>query len=137
MSLIRKIALPFLVVFTTLCFSQTGIPRIVINSMGHSAKINNLMFTPDGTQIISVSEDKTVRIWNTSTGEMKSKFESQIGDGYEGVLYASDISPDGKLLAIGGYPVISEKENYIAIIDLEKGVQVATAMAGTPEVINA
>ena len=116
--------------------AQKGIPRIVINSMGHSAKINNLMFTPDGSQIISVSEDKTVRIWNAATGEMKSKFESQIGDGYEGVLYASDLSPDGKLLAIAGYPVATEKENYVVVIDVAKGTQIATATFGSPEAIN-
>jgi WD40 repeat protein len=106
-------------------------PRIVINPLGHSAKINNLLFTPDGTRIISVSEDKTIRIWNVDNGEMAKKFESQVGDGSEGVLYASAISPDGKLLAVAGYPVSTEKENYIVIIDIEKGVQVATAVGHT------
>jgi WD40 repeat protein len=119
------------------CFTWQGsaqAPRIVINPLGHSAKVNNLLFTPDGTKIISVSEDKTIRIWNPDNGEMTKKFESQIGDGSEGVLYASAISPDGKLLAVAGYPVSSEKENYIVIIDLEKGVQVSTAV-GHSEII--
>lgn len=106
-------------------------PRIVINPLGHSAKINNLLFTPDGLRIISVSEDKTIRVWNPDNGEMTKKFESQVGDGSEGVLYASAISPDGKLLAVAGYPVSSEKENYIVVIDLEKGIQVATAVGHT------
>lgn len=116
--------------------AQTSAPRIVINSMGHSAKINNLIFTPDGNQIISVSEDKTVRVWNSHTGEMMKKFESQIGDGWEGNLYASDLSSDGKLLAFSGYPVASEKENYVIVMDLTKGVQVATAVVGSREPIN-
>lgn len=64
-----------------------------------------------------------------------SKLESQIGDGPEGMLYTSAISPDGKLLAVGGYPVSSQKQNYIVIIDLEKGVQVSTAV-GHENVIN-
>jgi WD40 repeat protein len=118
-------------------FAQTGIPRIVINSMGHSAKINNLMYTPDGQQIISVSEDKTIRMWNATSGEMLKKFESQIGDGWEGIFYASDLSTDGKLLAVAGYPVSTEKENYIIVIDVVKGTQVATATVGSPDVINA
>jgi len=103
-------------------------PRIVINPMGHSAKINNLLFTPDGSKIISISEDKTIRVWNADNGEMAAKFESQVGDGSEGMFYASAISPNGKLLAVAGFPVSSEKENYIVIIDLEKEVQVSTAV---------
>lgn len=115
---------------------QQGIPRIVINPDGHSGKIYNILFTPNSEQIVSVSEDKTIRIWDARNGELVNKFESEIGSGYQGMLYASSISPDGKLLAVSGYPVISEKENYIVIIDLEKGKQVATAI-GHENVINA
>jgi WD40 repeat protein len=53
-------------------------PRIVINPQGHSGKIHNLVFTPDGKRLISISEDKTIRIWSTKTGEQTKKFESQI-----------------------------------------------------------
>jgi WD40 repeat protein len=127
----------FLGLVLLLCASQihAQAPRIVINPMGHSAKVHNLLFTPDGHRIISISEDKTIRVWNAENGEMIKKFESQIGDGPEGMLYSSAISPDGKLLAVAGYPVSSENENYIIIIDLEKGVQVSTAVGHT-NVIN-
>src|SRR5579859_4532407 len=117
--------------FTANLSAQTGIPRIVINSMGHSAKVQNLVFTPDGEKIISVSEDKTARLWNFSTGEMLKKFESQIGDGFEGMLYASAISPDGKLLALAGLTTTPDNQVYIAIIDLTKNIQVATAVGHT------
>lgn len=110
-------------------------PRIVINPMGHSAKIHNLLFTPDGKRLVSVSEDKTIRLWNAETGEMIKKFESQIGDGPEGMFYSSAISPNGKLLAVAGYPVSAEKENYIIVIDLETNLQVSTAVGHT-NVIN-
>ncbi|MFZ6012598.1 MAG: caspase family protein [Bacteroidota bacterium] len=103
--------------------------------MGHSSKVHNLLFTPDGHKIISISEDKTIRIWNAENGEMIKKYESQIGDGPEGMFYSSAVSPNGKLLAVAGYPVSSEKENYIIIIDLEKNVQVSTAIGHT-NVIN-
>lgn len=130
------------ILFVT-CFSlfifdlnaQTGIPRIVINSMGHSAKVQNLTFTPEGDKIISVSEDKTARVWNFNTGEMLKKYESQIGDGFEGMLYASAISPDGKLLATAGFTTTSDSHVYISIVDLAKNVQVASAVGHT-DIIN-
>ena len=115
--------------------SRAQAPRIVVNPLGHSAKIHNLIFTPDGHRIISVSEDKTIRIWQAETGEMLKKFESQIGEGPEGMFYASALSPDGKLLAVAGYKVESESENYIIVIDLEKGTQVSTAI-GHSDIIN-
>jgi WD40 repeat protein len=127
------IVLAFILLSVQLCAQA---PRIVINPMGHSAKVHNLLFTNEGDKIISISEDKTIRIWNAETGEMIKKFESQIGDGPEGMLYSSALSPDGKLLAVAGYPVNSEKENYIIIIDLEKNTQVSVAVGHT-NVINA
>ncbi len=108
---------------------------IVINSLGHSAKVQNLNYTPDGEKIISVSEDKTVRIWSASTGDMLKKFESQIGDGSAGMLYASAVSPDGALLSISGYTVTPDNQVYIAIIDINEGVQVETAL-GQSNVVN-
>ncbi|MFO0331167.1 MAG: caspase family protein [Bacteroidota bacterium] len=120
-----------LIILSLSSLAQVGVPRIVINSLGHSAKIQNLNYTPDGDKIISVSEDKTVRIWNASTGDMLKKFESQIGDGSTGMLYASAVSPDGTLLAIAGYTITPDNQVYIAVIDINKGIQVATALGHT------
>lgn len=133
-----KIKCIVLALFTLLSVhgvAQTGVPRIVINAQGHSAKVENVLFTPAGDRLISISDDKTIRVWNANTAELIKKFETQIGDGPEGMLYASALSPDGKLLAVAGYPVASEKENYIVIIDLIKGVQVNSAVGHT-NVIN-
>ncbi|MDH5602990.1 MAG: hypothetical protein OEY51_03600, partial [Cyclobacteriaceae bacterium] len=116
-------------------FAQNQAPRIVIDPKGHAAKVNSLLYTPDGDHIISVSEDKTIRVWESSSGDLLNKFELEIGDGYEGMPYAATISPDGKLLAIAGYPVSSHEENYIVIIDVLKETQIAIAV-GHENVIN-
>lgn len=135
MRMLSQKAVLCLVLSSIFSWSGAQAPRIVVNPLGHSAKIHNLLFSPEGHQIISVSEDKTIRIWGAETGEMIKKFESQMGEGPEGMFYASALSPDGKLLAVAGYKVGTEIENYIIIIDLEKGVQISTAM-GHSDVIN-
>jgi WD40 repeat protein len=123
-------------VLTVICMQTFAqIPQIVIDSKGHSARISNLHYTSDGSHIVSISEDKTIKVWDVESGKMLRKFESQIGDGFEGMFYASALSPDGKLLAVAGYKVNSEKENYILIIDLVKHTQVSTAV-GHADVIN-
>ena len=36
---------------------------------GHSYYINSVAYSPDGTKIISGSDDKTIKIWDANTGE--------------------------------------------------------------------
>ncbi|MEM9859714.1 MAG: caspase family protein, partial [Bacteroidota bacterium] len=117
------------------CLSQDTAPRIVINSVGHSGKVFNVLYTPDGTRIISVSEDKSIRIWDAKSGELLNKYESEIGTGPKGMLYTSAITPDGNILAVSGYPVNDDADNYIIFIDLNTGKQVSTAI-GHDNVIN-
>jgi WD40 repeat protein len=45
---------------------------------GHTKSIDRIAFSPDGKQIATSSEDFTVRIWDTYTGELK---ETLSGDG--------------------------------------------------------
>ena len=119
--------------YASSAFSQA--PKIVIDSKGHSARISNIHYSADGTNLITISEDKTIKVWDVESGKMLNKYESQIGDGPQGMFYASALSPDGKVLAVAGYKVNSENENYILLLDIEKGVQVGTARGHT-DIIN-
>jgi WD40 repeat protein len=84
-------------------FSQDD-PILVLDPNGHSAMIRDVMFTPDGKSLISVSNDKTIHLWDVETGDLIKTIRGQIGDGSEGKLYAGALAPDGKTLAVGGYP---------------------------------
>ena len=36
---------------------------------GHSGEVNSVAYSPDGKHIVSGSDDKTVKIWDSTTGE--------------------------------------------------------------------
>jgi WD40 repeat protein len=79
-------------------------PLLVVNPGGHSAMVRRVLFTPDGRQLITVSNDKTIRVTEVATGDTVGVLRLPIGLGDEGALLAADLSPDGKRLAVGGQP---------------------------------
>ena len=73
-----------------------------LDTKGHVSKITDIIVTDDG-EIISASDDKTIRVWDIETGKEKRKILGQIGAGAEGLIYAIALSPDKKYLAVGGF----------------------------------
>lgn len=69
---------------------------------GHSGGINtitDLTFSPDGKFLFSCGEDETLRVWDIATGKL---IQSQNRHG-ESRIQCVSVSPDGILLATGGY----------------------------------
>jgi len=75
---------------------------MVLNPGGHTAKVNKVVFTPDSKSLLSVSDDKTARLWDVTTGEEVHVFRlPNLGDGARGKLSALAVSPDGKRFVVG------------------------------------
>ncbi len=81
---------------------------IYLDTGGHSALIRKIITTKSG-DIISASEDKSIRIWDLKTGNEKNKILGIIGDGINGMIYSLTISPDNKLIAVSG--IFDNKES--------------------------
>jgi WD40 repeat protein len=71
-----------------------GAEAIVLR--GHKDFVSSIAYSPDGTKIASGSWDKSVMIWDTTTGQLLKR----LGDHRAGVTNIS-FSPDGQLLAVG------------------------------------
>lgn len=109
---------PFLliIILTTPINAFADKPILTIDTGGHKVKINDVMFTSDGKYLVSASDDKTIRVWDTSTGEIVRVLRGQIGEGPEGKIHAVALSPDDRLLAVAGN--IGDRKRKIAFIRL-------------------
>src|SRR5690606_13918746 len=63
---------------------------------GHTAMVNTLAFSPDGTLLASAGADNTIRLWNPADGASVAVLEA-----HTAAVNALTFSPDGTLLASG------------------------------------
>ena len=81
-------------------------PRVVIVSIGdgrrvvlrgHTEIVWDIDFSPDGTHVVTASEDGTARLWNASNGHLERTLEGH-GEGVTTARY----SPGGKSVVTAG-----------------------------------
>ncbi|XP_078486552.1 WD repeat, SAM and U-box domain-containing protein 1 isoform X1 [Ciona intestinalis] len=69
---------------------------------GHGGPVNSCDFSLDGSNIASVSFDKTVRIWTSISGDTE-----MVLDGHSTIVTSVSYSRDGKYLATTGYDKVT------------------------------
>ena len=114
-------------------------PRFVLEAGGHQAVIRKLIFTADGRELISVSDDKSIRVWSVSPdgskAELSRTIRGQIGDGRAGQIFTAALSPPDEKghqqwLAVGGLLAgPAEDRNAIRLHDYASG-EVKTLLHG-------
>ncbi len=96
--------------------------QLMLDTGGHSAILKGVAFTRDGRYIVSAGNDKVIRIWDWRKGETVRRIRGDVGQGPEGKIYAMALSPDGKLVAVGGWM----RNNGVRLFDFGTGDLVAT-----------
>jgi WD40 repeat protein len=124
----KKIVL-FISIFLLLIFTgrihSSGVPEEPILRMEigmHSAWITSIGIDAQNQFIITGSHDKTVRLWELSTGRLVRIFRPPIGEGSVGMILDVAFSPDGKTVACGGLTKSQNEESYsIYFFDRDSG----------------
>ena len=98
-----------------------------IETGSHTARVNQLLVTPDGKSLITSGEDKTIRIWDVESKKQTGMLLGQIGEGEEGMIQAISMSRDGKYIVAlvwmypGGTHDPQERETDVRVYELETG----------------
>jgi WD40 repeat protein len=77
------------------------VPEAILS--GHEAHVSSVVFSPDSRWLASGSNDRTVRLWDTSTvvnGDIDT-VEVGVLSGHEAIVWSVAFSPDGRWLASG------------------------------------
>jgi WD40 repeat protein len=70
--------------------------KLLMTLTGHSNWVTSVSFSPDGSQIVSGSRDKTIRVWDAVTGKIIKELE-----GHTGPVMSVSYSPDGSRIVSG------------------------------------
>jgi WD40 repeat protein len=74
-----------------------------LDTGGHTAMIGSIAVDAKAKHLVTGSDDKTARVWQVADGVLVQTLRPPLGTGDEGKVYAVAISPDGSVVAVGGY----------------------------------
>lgn len=86
----------------------------------HTGEVNTIAFSPDGQKFVSGSDDKTIKIWNSSDFQ-----ELRTLRGHTDWVYSLAISPDGQKIVSGS------KDNTVKVWNFNTGEQLRTLKGHT------
>lgn len=125
---VRSLALLLAAVFAVFANSAVRAqlyeqPELVIDPGMHTAAITSLAVDAAGRIGVTGSGDKTVRVWSLTDGTLLQTIRMPAGPGYIGRIYAVSVSPDGALVAAGGW-TSDPPEEWIYLFEAVTGKMV-------------
>lgn len=103
----------------------------------HSARINQIRATADFSRIVSVSQDKTARVWRADDLQLLRTLHVPSEPGEEGALRAVALTPDGRHAIVGGWTGIAWRgQGQLYRFELATG-RLTQTWRGLPSIIEA
>ncbi len=117
------VCLFFGAVFITNSFAQQ--PKLML-PIGHTEEITSARFSPDGKKVVTVSADKTAKIWDAESGALLADLK-----GHSAKVNFAIFSPDGKKIAT------ASSDNNLKIWNTETGLLDTVLSGHKDEILSA
>ena len=129
----------FLFLLFTVAFIHAGEPPkdpiLRIETGMHTALVSRTAVDTDNRYLVTGSHDKTVRVWELSTGRLIKTLRVPLGEGNEGKIFSVAITPDGNTIACGGWTGHEwDNASSIYLFDRESG-RLIRRITSLPQVI--
>lgn len=106
---------------------------LILNTGMHTARVNAVSTDNAGKYVLTCGNDKVARLWDSESGRLLQTYRPPIGENNTGLLFACDVSPNGREVAIGGWTEINN-DFRIYLFDASTG-KVNKVITGLPNVI--
>ena len=135
----RRGLLALLLLLPAVVHAQTAgppaAPILQIEIGTHTATIRRISVDAANRYLVTASDDKTLRVWDAATGAPLAVLRPPLGDGDEGKMYAVALSPDGNVIACGGWTSPGDAKENLYLFDRASG-HLTRRLTGLPNVIN-
>jgi WD40 repeat protein len=126
---------PFFVSSSSFAIEPQTDPIFRIESGMHVNAIRQIATDRDGRWLVTVSNDKTARVWNIAEDRLQTILRVPSSTNHEGMLNAVAMSPSGETIAVGGAAFNDgQSGNSIYIFDRASG-KLLRRLIGLPQVI--
>lgn len=110
---------------TSSCVTDSDFTEQCLRTLqGHSNRVFCVAFSPDGQTLASCSGDRTIKLWNPTTGECIKTLQ-----GHSSWVWSVAFSPDGQMLASSSY------DHTVKLWDVSTGECLQTLPGHTSSVL--